>query len=148
VKPSGRWQNWHKLEQMEKNLQRLYMEEDISIEDFREHRTQIEAESHRLNNTVTAIRQRQNLVKADFEIALELTTQLDFLFDKGNFDERRLLCETVLKRLYAQDGRITRAELHAPFAIIARAKGSGAVTNGGAQWTEQRTFTLLFNLAT
>ncbi len=121
-----------KLERMEKNLQRLYMEEDISIEDFREHRARIEAERARLRNTVDAIRQRQNLVKADFEIALELATQLDFLFDKGNFEERRLLCETVLKRLYVQDGKITKAELNAPFAIIARAKGSGAVTNGGA----------------
>ena len=78
--------------------------------------------------------QRQNLVKVDFEIALELATQLDFFFEKGDFDEKRLLCENVLKRLYVEDGRITRAELNAPFAIIARANGSGAITSGGRYW--------------
>ena len=71
-------------------------------------------------------------MQADFEVALELATQLDFLFEKGTFDERRLICETVFKRLYVEEGRVTKAELNAPFAIIAAsAKGSGAVTNGG-----------------
>jgi len=69
------------------------------------------------------------LVQADFEVALELTTQLDFLFKKGTFDERRLICETVFKRLYVEEGRVTKAELNAPFAIIAAStKDSGAVT--------------------
>jgi len=137
-----------KLERMEKNLQRLYMEEEISHADFKEHRSQIEAERSRLRTTVDVIRQRQHLVRADFEIALELATQLDFLFEKGNFDEKRLLCETILKRLYVEDGKITRTELNAPFAIIARAKGSGAVTSGGAKETEQRTFQVQFSLIT
>ena len=135
-----------KLERMEKNLQRLYMEEEISHADFKEHRSQIEAERSRLRTTVDVIRQRQHLVRADFEIALELATQLDFLFEKGNFDEKRLLCETILKRLYVEDGKITRTELNAPFAIIARAKGSGAVTFGGAGVTIGRTFELAFAL--
>ena len=129
-----------KLERMEKNLQRLYMEEEISHADFKEHRSQIEAERSRLRTTVDVIRQRQHLVRADFEIALELATQLDFLFEKGNFDEKRLLCETILKRLYVEDGKITRTELNAPFAIIARAKGSGAVTSGGAEETRTPDF--------
>ncbi len=60
---------------------------------------QIEAERSRLKNTVDAIRQRQHLVKADFEVALQLATELDFLFEKGTFDERQLICETVLKNL-------------------------------------------------
>ncbi len=81
-----------KLRTTEKNLQHLYLEEDISYHDFREHRARIEAERSRLTNTVDAIKQRQHLVKADFEIALQLATELDFLFTKGNFDERRLLC--------------------------------------------------------
>jgi len=35
-----------------------------------------------------------------------------------------------------EDGKITRApEYNAPFAIIARANGSGAVTNGGDRGT-------------
>ena len=71
-------------------------------------------------------------MQADFEVALELATQLDCLFEKGTFDERRLICETVFKRIYVEEGRVTRAEINAPFAIIAAsAKGSGAVTSGG-----------------
>ena len=125
-----------KLDRMEKNLQRLVIEEEISFEDFKEHRSQIEAEKSRLKTTVDFITQRQHLVKADFEIALQLATQLDFLFDKGNYDEKRLLCETVFKRLYVKEGTITRAELNAPFALIARqAQGSGTVANGGAEGT-------------
>jgi hypothetical protein len=122
-----------KLERMEKNLQRLYVEEEISLADFKENRSQIEAERSRLRTTVDVIRQRQHLIKADFEVALQLATQFDFIYEHGNFDQRRLLCETVLKRLYVEDGKITGApEYNAPFAIIARANGSGAVTSGGA----------------
>lgn len=74
---------------------RSVIEEQISFEDFKEHRSQIETERSRLKNTVDTIRQRQHLVKADFEVALQLATELDFLFEKGTFDERRLICETV-----------------------------------------------------
>ena len=120
-----------KLRTMEKNLQKLYLEEDIDYRDFKEHRNRIEAERSRLTNTIEVIKQRQNLVKADFEIALQLATELDFLFDKGTFDERLLLCETVLKRVYVNEGTITRVELNSPFGLIARAKSSGSVMNGG-----------------
>lgn len=121
-----------KLERMEKNLQKLYMEEDISIADFKEHRSQIEVERSKLKSNVDSHRQRQHLVKADFEVALQLATQFDFLYEHGNFDQRRLLCETVLKKLHVEDGRITKTEYNAPFAIIARANaGSVAVCNGG-----------------
>jgi hypothetical protein len=95
---------------------------------------------------VDGIRQNQHLIRADFEVALELATQFDFLYQNGNFDQRRLLCETVLKRLYVEDGRITRQEYNAPFAIIARANGSGAVTSGGAEVSIGKTFELEFNL--
>ena len=123
-----------KLERMEKNLQQLYMEEEISLSDFKEHRANIEAERSRLNNMIESIRQRQHLVKADFEVALELATQFDFLYENGNFDQKRLLCETVLKRLYIEDGNITKAEYNAPFTIIARASGSESVKDGGRYW--------------
>jgi len=89
-----------KLEKVEKNLQRLVLEEEISFEDFKEHRTRIDAEKSRLRNTVDVIKQRQHLVKADFEVALDLASEIDFLFGKGNFEEKRLLCETVFKRIY------------------------------------------------
>ena len=52
---------------MEKNLQRLYIEEEISLADFKENRAQIEGERSRLRTTVDGIRQRQHLIKADFE---------------------------------------------------------------------------------
>ena len=132
-----------KLRTMEKNLQQLYLEEDISHNDFKEHRARIEAERSRLTNTVAAVQQRQNLVKADFEIALQLATELDYLYDKGNFDERRLLCETVLKRLYVEEGTVKKVELNSPFALIAsRAKSSESVINGGAEETRTPDFLL------
>ena len=125
-----------KLERMEKNLQKLVLEEDISFKDFKDHRSHIEAEKARLKNTVDAITQRQHLVKADFEVALQLATELGFLFDRGNFDERRLLCETVLKRLYVREGKVEKVELNSPFALIAsRAGGSESVVYGGRYWT-------------
>ena len=84
-----------------------------------------------------------------FEIALQLATELDFLFNKGNFDERRLLCETVIKRLYVNEGTITRVELNSPFALIAsRAKSSESVIHGGRYCSIRRTktFELAFSL--
>ena len=116
---------------MEKNLQRLVIEEEISFEDFKEHRARIEAERGRLRNLVEVIRSRQHLVKGDFEIALQLASELGFLFSRGNFDERRLLCETVFNRLYLKGGNIVKAELNPPFTLIAsRAEGSESFLSG------------------
>ena len=123
---------------MEKNLQTLYIEEGISPQDFRDHRSRIEAERSRLITTVEVIKQRQHLVKADFEIALELCTQMDELWGKGNFDERRLLCETLFKEIHVEGGKINRVVFNAPFSFIAshrdsHREGSVAVMNGGAE---------------
>ena len=42
--------------------------------------------------------------------------------------EKRLLCETVFKRRYVEEGKITEAKFNASFAIIAAsAKGSESV---------------------
>ena len=77
-----------------------------------------------------------------------MATELDFLFEKGNFDERRLLSETLFKRVYLEDGKISKIELNAPFGLIAtRSKGSGTVANGGAEVTIGRTFKLAFSLS-
>ncbi|MFC1916614.1 hypothetical protein ACFLX1_00565 [Chloroflexota bacterium] len=66
---------------------------------------------------------------------LQLAAELNFLFTNGDFDERRLLCETVLKRLYLKEGTITKVELNSPLALIAsRAKGSKSVIHGGRYW--------------
>jgi hypothetical protein len=71
------------------------------------------------------ISSRRSLVKGDFEIALQLSSELDNLFNGGDNDERRLLCETIFKRVYVRDGKIVNAELNSPFALIAsRVEGS------------------------
>ena len=46
------------------------LEEEITLADFKEHRIKIEAERARLQNIVDAIKQKQHLIKADFEITL------------------------------------------------------------------------------
>ena len=58
---------------------------------------------------------------------------LDFLFSKGNNDERRLLCETIFRRVTVRNGKIVHADLNSPFTLIAsRAEGSGTLTDWAA----------------
>jgi hypothetical protein len=64
----------------------LLLEEEISKSAFKEHRIRIEAERAKLKNTIDVLSQRQNLLKADFEVALQPATELEFLYDKANFD--------------------------------------------------------------
>jgi DNA invertase Pin-like site-specific DNA recombinase len=116
-----------KLERMEKNLQQLIIEEDICFKDFKEHRARIEAERANLKSLVNTISYDQGRIRADFEIALQLASELDFLFAKGNIDERRLLCETVFKRLSVRNGKIVGVELNPPFTLIA-SRGEGSVS--------------------
>jgi len=52
------------------------------------------------------------LVKGDFEIALQLASELGFLFAMGDNDQRRLLCEAFFKRVYVQNGKIAKIELN------------------------------------
>ncbi len=107
------------------------LEEEISLKDFKEHKARIEGERSKLQNTVDVIRQRHHLIRADFEVALQLATELRFLFEKGNFDERRLLCETVFKRVYLKEGKVSEVELNAPFGLItSTSKSSGTVQSG------------------
>jgi site-specific DNA recombinase len=128
-----------KLKRMEKNLQQMALEEQISMDDFKEHRARIEAERARLQNELDFMEQRQRLVIADFEIALQLAAELDSLFEKGNFDEKRLLCETVFKRIYLQEGKISKVELNAPFGlIVGKTNCSGAVLNSTPGGTRTR----------
>ena len=70
-------------------------------------------------------------MKGDFEIALQLSSELDFLFENGDNDERRLLCETIFKRVNVRDGKIVGFDLNSPFALIAsRAEGSESFLSG------------------
>jgi hypothetical protein len=84
-------------------------------------------------STVEVMKQRQHLVKADFEIALDLCTQLDDLWERGGFDSRRLLCETLFKKIHVEGGNINQVLFNAPFSFIASQKGgSGTIPFGGA----------------
>ena len=56
---------------------------------------------------------------------------LDFLFSKGNNDERRLLCETIFRRVTVRNGKIVHADLNSPFTLIAsRTEGSEPLLTG------------------
>ncbi len=71
------------------------------------------------------------LVRADFEIALELANKLDSIFEKGNNDNRRLLCETVFKQVRVREGKIVEMLLNSPFElIVSQAKGSESLLAG------------------
>ena len=73
----------------------------------------------------------QTLAKADFEIALQLSSELDFLFENGDNDERRLLCGTVFKRVKVRDGKIVGFDLNLPFAlIVSRSEGLESFLGG------------------
>jgi len=124
-------QKLSKLDRMEKNLQRLVIEEQISFEDFKEHRSRIEAERASLKDLVESIVSRQGLVKGDFEMALQLANELDFLYANGDNDEKRLLCEVVFKRIHVRNGKLEQVELNPPFQLIAsRTKGSESFLSG------------------
>jgi DNA invertase Pin-like site-specific DNA recombinase len=72
-----------KLERMGKNLQQLVIEEEISFKDFKEHRARIEGEKANLKTLVDTISHGQNLVRADFEMALQLASSLTFCSQKA-----------------------------------------------------------------
>ena len=129
-----------KLRRMEQNLQQLMLEDEITLDDFKNHRKKIEAERVREQYIVDSIGQKQHLIMADFEVALQLAVELDFLFENASFEEKRLICETVFKRIYLKEGNISDYELNTPFGLITyKGKGSGAVRTG---WGRRiRTFT-------
>ena len=124
-----------KLRSMEKNLQRLVIEEGISFQDFRDNQREIEAERARLNDLINSIKYRRNLIKADFDIAVDLARQLGFLFEKGTLEERRLLCEALFNRLSVKEGQIVQIELNPPFRLITEASGgSRSFQFGSGGW--------------
>ena len=120
-----------KLERMEKNLQDLFLEEEISKEDFKERRLRIQAERTNLKYLVDTIESRRGLVRTDFEFALSLANKLDSIFEKGDNDNRRLLCETVFKQVRIREGKIVDVEMNSPFRlIVSQAKGSESLLSG------------------
>jgi DNA invertase Pin-like site-specific DNA recombinase len=120
-----------KLDRMEKNLQEIFLEEEISKEDFKERRLRIQAERTNLKYLVDTIESRRGLVRTDFEIGLQIANQLDSIFENGNNDSRRLLCETVFRQVRVREGKIVDLAMNAPFAIIlSQGKGSESLLSG------------------
>ncbi len=120
-----------KLERMEKNLQELVLEEEISKEDFKEHRMRIQAERANLKDLIDITGSRRSLIRADFEIALEIASKLDLLYESGDNNNRRLLCETLFRQVRVRNGKIVKIQANPPFALIAsQAGGSESLLSG------------------
>ncbi|MFC1958612.1 recombinase family protein [Chloroflexota bacterium] len=120
-----------KLERMEKTLQELLLEEEISKADFKERRLRIQAEKTNLKYLVDTIESRRGLVRTDFEAGLQLANKLDSVYENGDNDIRRLLCEIVFKQVRVREGKIVDIELNSPFTlIVAQTKGSESLLSG------------------
>jgi hypothetical protein len=120
-----------KLERMEKTLQELLPEEEISKEDFKERRLRIQAEKTNLKYLVDTIESRRGLVRTEFEAGLQLVNKLDSVYENGDNNIRRLLCEIVFKQVRIREGKIVDIELNSPFTLIAsQTKGSESLLSG------------------
>ena len=120
-----------KLDRMEQTLQELLLEEEISKEDFKKRRVRVQAERTNLRYLVDTIETRRGLVRTDFEFALQLANRLDSIFEKGDNDTRRLLCETIFRQVRIREGKIVDTELNSPFTlIVAQTKGSESLLSG------------------
>jgi hypothetical protein len=73
------------------------------------------------------------LFAADFESALDIACNVGWLYEKGSFEERRLLIETLFKGINVKKGKIFSYELNTPFAILCEigkhASGSNEESN-------------------
>ena len=78
----------------------------------------MEGEEATLKLRIDFITRHQTLFAADFELALDIACNLGWLYGKGNFEERRLLVETLFKGINVQKGKILSYELNPPFAMF------------------------------
>ena len=101
-----------------KNINRMAAEEIISWDEFKELRDEVESEEASLESRIEFITRHQTLFAADFELALDIACNLGWLFEKGNFEERRLLVETLFKSINVQKSKIFSYELNPPFAMF------------------------------
>ena len=89
-------------------------------------RLRIEAERANLRDIVDTVSSRKHLIRGNFETALETVSKLDLLYENADNDNRRLLCETVFRRICVRDGKIVGVERNHPFELIySQAKNSG-----------------------
>ncbi len=120
-----------KLDIKERTLQELVLEGEISKEDFKEHRMRIEAERANLKDLVDVTTTRRSLIRADFDTALEIASKLDLLYENGDNDNRRLLCEALFRQVRIRNGTIVKIEANSPFRLIlSEAKGSEPLLSG------------------
>jgi hypothetical protein len=106
------------LQRKRKNLNRMAAEDMVSWEEFKELRAEIEAEEAALSSRIQMVMQHQTLLAADFELALDIASNLGWLYGRGNFDERRLLVETLFKQVNVRGDSVVAYELNPPFNMF------------------------------
>ena len=106
-----------------KNINRMAAEEVISWDEFRELRDEVEKEEAELTSRIDFITRHQTLFAADFELALDIVCNLNWLYEKGNLDERRLLLEALFKRIALKEDKIVNYELNPPFGLFCNPEG-------------------------
>ena len=114
------------LEKKRKNVNRMAAEDIVSWEEFTELRDEVEHEEATLKSRIAMLTRHQALLAADFELALDIACNLGWLYDRGNNDERRLLAETIFKRIDVQKGRVVSYELNPPFGMFLPTAGPGS----------------------
>ena len=117
-----------------KNVNRMAAEQIISWDEFKELRDELEGEEATLKSRIDFITRHQTLFAADFELALDIACNVSWLYEKGNFEERRLLVETLFKGINVPKSKILRYELNPPFAIFCKTgkRSSGSNEVGGS----------------
>jgi hypothetical protein len=116
-----------------KNINRMAAEQVIGWDEFKELRAEVESEEAELTSRIDFITRHQVLFSADFELALDIACNLGWLFEKGDFAERRLLVETLFKRINVSQGKIMSYDLNPPFGIFCD-PGTPSEANGKVRY--------------
>lgn len=74
-------------------------EDVIRWDEFKELRDEIKSEEASLRSRIDLLTRHKVLFAADFELALDIARNLRWLRGKGNYEEGRLLVETLFERL-------------------------------------------------
>ena len=101
-----------------KNINRMAAEQVINWDEFKELRDEVESEELTLKSRIDFITKHQTLFAADFELAFDIACNLAWLYENGDFAERRLLVETLFKRINISHGQILSYDLNPPFNMF------------------------------
>ena len=74
----------------------------------------MEAEEAALGSRIQMVMHHQTLLATDFKLALDIASNLGWLYGRVNFRERRLLVETLFKRVDAQGDKVAAYKLNPP----------------------------------